>query len=153
MKKQIIFTAAVIAFSLSSLSLRAQGRGQENNTPESKSNKVAVHLQSKLGLTNEQKDKIYNLNLSTIKDTRALKVAKRNDMSGVREGYTEIHKQYDQSMKVILTGDQYVSWKTIQAEARVRKQKEIAEQTGKKGKFNADEEDPEEEMTWEESED
>jgi hypothetical protein len=152
MKKSIIYSAAIFALSLVTFSVRAQGRGQENNTPESKSNKVAVHLQSKLGLTDEQKDKIYNLNISTIKDTRALKVAKRNDMSGVREGYTEIHKQYDQSMKVILTGDQYVSWKKLQSEARLRKQKEIAEQTGKKGKFNADEEDPEEEMTWEEAE-
>ena len=152
MKKHIIFSATVLAFCFTTFSANAQGRGQENNTSESKSNKVALHLQSKLGLSDEQKNKIYNLNLSTIKDTRSLKVAKRNDMSGVREGYSEIHKQYDESMKVILTGDQYVSWKKIQSEARARKQKEIAEQTGKKVKINANEEDPEEEMTWEESE-
>jgi hypothetical protein len=151
MKKHIIYSAAVIALSLVTFSVHAQGRGQENNTPESKSLKVATQLQSKLGLTDEQKDKINNLNLSTIRDTRSLKVAKRNDVSGLKDGYADIHKQYDESMKVILTGDQYTSWKKIQAEARARKQKEIAEQTGKKGKFNADEEDPEEEMTWEES--
>lgn len=151
MKKHLILSATVLAFTLAVFSAQAQGRGQENNTPESKAMKVAVQLQNKLGLTDEQKDKINNLNLSTIKDTRSLKVAKRNDVSGLKDGYADIHKQYDQSMKVILTGDQYTNWKKIQAEARARKQKEIAEQTGKKGKFNADEEDPEEEMTWEES--
>ncbi|MBC7487502.1 MAG: hypothetical protein H7282_12195 [Cytophagaceae bacterium] len=151
MKKHIIFSAAVFAFSLAAFSLHAQGRGQENNTPESKAHKVAAQLQTKLSLTDTQKDKISDLNLTTIKDTRALKVAKRNDISGVREGYSEIHKQYDQGMKGILSADQYSNWKKIQSETRARKQKEIAEQTGKKGKFNADEEDPEEEMTWEES--
>jgi len=153
MKKHIIFSATLLAFSLAAFSLHAQGRGQENNTPESKANKAAANLQSKLGLTEEQKNKVYDLNLTTIKDTRALKAAKRNDVSGLKEGYTEIHKQYAQTMQSILGPDQYGNWKKIQSEARARKQKEIAEQTGKKGKFNADEEDPEEEMTWEESED
>lgn len=153
MKKHIIYSLAVLGLSFLALSAQAQGRGQENNTPESKSQKVANHLQAKLGLSDEQRDKIINANLSTIKDTRALKAAKRNDVSGLKEGYSEIHEAYDKSMQTILTGDQYTSWKKLQAEARARKQKEIAEQTGKKGKFNANEEDPEEEMTWEESED
>ncbi|MDF2456384.1 MAG: hypothetical protein K0R51_2377 [Cytophagaceae bacterium] len=153
MKKHIIFSAAVLAFCFAAFTSHAQGRGQENNTPESKANKAAVNLQSKLSLTEDQKNKVYELNLVTIKDTRALKVAKRNDMSGVKEGYTEIHQQYDQAMKGILSANQYDNWKKIQSEARSRKQKEITEQTGKKGKFNANEEDPEEEMTWEESED
>lgn len=148
----MLLSAVLLSFVLIINTAQAQGRGQENNTPESKAHKAAVNLQSKLGLTDEQRDKINNLNLSTIKDTRSLKAAKRNDMSGLKEGYSEIHEQYDASMKVILTGDQYTSWKKLQAEARARKQKEIQEQTGKKTKYNANEEDPEEEMTWEESE-
>lgn len=151
MKKHILFAITLIALNLVAFSLHAQGRGQENNTPESKARKVAAQLQTKLSLTDEQKDKTYDLNLTTLKDTRALKVAKRNDMSGLKEGYAEIHKQYDQSMKAILSAEQYSDWKKLQSDSRARKQKERAEQTGKKGKFNADEEDPEEEMTWEES--
>jgi len=153
MKKHLIFSATVLAFILAVCSAQAQGRGQENSTPESKANKVAAHLQTKLGLSDEQKTKVYDLNLSTIKETRSLKVEKRNDMSGVKDGYIEIHEKYDQSMKGILSADQYTNWKKIQAEVRARRQKQIAEETGKKGKFNANEEDPEEEMTWEESED
>jgi len=148
MKKHIIFSATLLALCLAAFSTHAQGRGQENSTPENKANKSATNLQSKLGLTDEQKNKVYELNLTTIKETRSLKVAKRNDQSAVKEGYTEIHKQYEQSLKSILTAEQYSNWKTIQSEARARKQKEIAEETGKKGKFNANEEDPEEELTW-----
>lgn len=153
MKKHLILSATVLAFTMAVFSAQAQGRGQENNTPESKAHKSAEQLKTKLGLSDEQRDKVYDLNLSTIKDTRSLKVEKRNNMSGMKDGYIEIHEAYDKSMKTILSAEQYTGWKKIQSEARARKQKEIAEQTGKKGKYNANEEDPEEEMTWEEGED
>ncbi|MDB5272021.1 MAG: hypothetical protein JWO58_388 [Chitinophagaceae bacterium] len=149
MKKTIIYSVTALAFCLISLVAKAQ-RGQENNTPESKSHKVADHLKEKLALSDEQTTKVYDLNITTIKDTRSLKVAKRNDVSGLKEGFSEIHGQYDQAMKKILTADQYSKWKIVQSEARAREQKERQDQSGK-SKFNANEEDPEEEMTWEEA--
>ncbi|HSZ73167.1 MAG TPA: hypothetical protein VK750_10870 [Cytophagaceae bacterium] len=151
MKKTFILSIGILSLCFVSLTSRAQ-RGQENNTPESKANKVAQHLQSKLGLTDDQKNKLYDLNMTTIKSTRTLKIEKRNDVSGLKEGFSSIHKEYDKGIKSILTPEQYTAYKQIQTDARAREQKEKQEQAGgKKIKFNADEEDPEEEMTWEES--
>jgi hypothetical protein len=128
-------------------------RGQANNTPESKALKTTNNMQIKLGLSEEQIDKVYQLNLNTIKDSRSLKVTKRNDASGLKEGYQELHKVYDQTLNAILNSDQYSQWKNNQTEARAKKQKELVERLGKKAKFNANQEDPEEEMTWEELDD
>jgi hypothetical protein len=105
MKRKILLSITFLTLCLASFLAHAQ-RGQENNTPESKANKLAVQLQVKLGLNDDQKAKVAELNLNTIKDTRALKVEKRNDLSGLQEGYVGIHKEYDKGIKGILTTDQ-----------------------------------------------
>ncbi|MDB5272022.1 MAG: hypothetical protein JWO58_389 [Chitinophagaceae bacterium] len=92
-------------------------------TPEQRAEKQSNLLQKKLGLTEEQKMKVYNISLSRINQTAALreKTNKSTDKKGAREAYQKIRTDYDQSLNGVLNDDQQKTWGQLKANAQAKR--------------------------------
>ena len=92
-------------------------------TPEQKAERQSNVLQKKLGLTEEQKMKVYTISLSRITQTVALqeKTNKSADKKGAREAFQKIRTDYDQALNGILNDDQQKTWAQLKANAQAKR--------------------------------
>ncbi|MXV50646.1 hypothetical protein GS399_06645 [Pedobacter sp. HMF7647] len=108
MKKLMFF----LAFSMGIVSLsKAQG-GRNMGTPEERAQKNTDALVSKLKLTDDQKSKIYTINLDQAKKVDSLFKAP-GDMQEKRPAMMALRQTSDTNIKAVLTDDQkkeYDSW-------------------------------------------
>lgn len=113
-------------------------------TPEQKAEKQTNHLQKKLGLTEEQKLKVYTLNLARINQTRAAREKYKSssdvDKKAKKTEFQKIRTDYDAGLNGILNVDQQKIWAQLKADAKTKRD---ARRTQKGGKTKpAVEQDP-----------
>jgi protein CpxP len=108
-------------------------------TPEQKAQKQADHLQKKLGLSEEQKMKVYDLNLARITQSKALRDKNKSsdNKQGSKEEFQKIRTDYDKGLTSILNDDQQKTWAQMKADAKAKKDAHHA-QKGSNGKKPAD---------------
>jgi hypothetical protein len=132
MKKIITLLFATSLFSL--------GQAQEANpapannqmpkpTPEQIATRQSTHLQKRLGLTDEQKQKTYQAVLTRTAALQAIheKYGENGDKKAMRKEAKPIRQQYVQTMTGILTPEQKTKWdeqrlKTKEAHMKHRQQ-------------------------------
>jgi len=98
---------------------------EEPLTPEQRAQKQTDHLQKKLGLTEEQKIKVYDLNLARINQTRAArekyKTNTDTDKKAKREEFKKIRTDYDAGLNGMLNVDQQKIWGQLKADAKTKR--------------------------------
>ena len=99
-------------------------------TPEQRAEKQASRMQEALKLTDAQRQAIYELNLSTGKEMRAMKQA---DRAASKEKFQAMRQQKEAKMKSILSESQYVQFQQMKAERMKKMQAKRAEWKAKKG--------------------
>ncbi len=119
MKRIGLLLAALI---LGTTAIMAQPGGQRNFDPEEMAKRQTAQLKEALDLNQDQEKKVYDLNLETGKEMRALR--EKNQGGGweaMREDMTKIREGQDKKMKAILTDDQWVKYQKYQQERRERR--------------------------------
>ena len=96
---------------------------KENLTPEQKAQKQADHLQKKLGLSEEQKMKVYDLNLARVTQSKALRDKNKVSINkqGSKEEIQKIRTDYDKGLTSILNDDQQKIWTQMKVDAKAKK--------------------------------
>jgi len=101
------------------------GQGQQNNkTPEDKAQKQTQEMTSQLGLSQTQQQQVYNLNLSKINQTNAIKAKYNGDMQAAQPELKPVHEQYKTNLNTILTPDQAAKWEQIKQQEKQQHQQQ-----------------------------
>jgi biopolymer transport protein ExbD len=112
MKKVVLFLMVMFAV----VTLSAQ-QGQRS-TPEERAKRQTETLVEKLGLTKEQKEKVYNIYLKS-----AQSMPQRGesvDREKMREQFQKNQKERDEAIKALLTEEQQKKYDEIQKEMQSR---------------------------------
>lgn len=109
--KKIIISLTLIVCSLAAF---AQDK-DDNKTPQQRAQDKTQKLTSELSLTADQSTKVQNVFLQQEQQAAPIrsKYANATDKSGMRAEMKPIHEQTDNSLKQILTADQYTKYQTI----------------------------------------
>jgi periplasmic protein CpxP/Spy len=140
MKYTIIFSMLLLSF-VWTATVNAQNKDKQKNpssekkqalTPEQRAQKQTDKLQSKLGLTEEQKLKVYDLNLNRIKQNQALREKNKgnSEQKGSKEEFQKIRTDFDTQLNAILTADQQTKWAQLKEEHK-DKRSALKESKGK----------------------
>lgn len=109
-------------------------------TLEQKAQRQTDHLQKKLGLTEEQKTKVYDLNYSRITKSKALRDKNKTaaDKQASKAEYQKIKTDFDAGLKDVLTDDQEKTLAQMKAEAKARRDARHQQKSGKNKPVNED---------------
>jgi len=96
---------------------------KEKLTPEQKAQKQTDILQKKLGLTEEQKTKVYALNYSRITKSIAWREQHKTNENkqASKEEFQKIRTDYDTGLKDVLNDDQEKTWAQLKADVKARR--------------------------------
>ncbi len=110
------------ALILGATAIMAQPGGQRNLDPEEMAKRQTAQLKEALDLNQDQEKKVYDLNLETSKEMRALR--EKNQGAGwesMRDDMTKIREGQNKKMKAILTEDQWGKYEKYLEERRERR--------------------------------
>lgn len=107
MKKSGLMIAGLLFISAS---LQAQER--KHRSPEERATGISEHLSEQLSLTEEQKAKVYTLQLKKVKERDKMQAERRKQAVVMRER----QKAYQEELNHILTPEQQTKWDNIRAE-------------------------------------
>lgn len=95
---------------------------QRNFDPEDFAKRQTAQLKEELDLNKEQEEKVYDLNLESIKKMSKLREEMQSGggFEGMREKMTEIREEQNKKMKEILSEKQYTKYEKFQEERRSR---------------------------------
>lgn len=115
LKTKFILILALVAISVSSF---AQDKDSKTNkSPEERAKVSTERMKTSLNLTDEQYSKIYDLNLQMIKDRKDFKESK-SKLDGERKKKSS---EYRNSMKNILTEEQFKNMKKVHKDKKFKK--------------------------------
>lgn len=114
--KKLIYTVALFVMGITAG--YAQQRGDHHGTPEQRAEKQATLLQTKLGLTAEQKEKVQALELERIKKGEEWRKGDEGDRKGKMEERKAFMKASKDKMDAILTPEQKTKWEAARQEMR-----------------------------------
>jgi len=109
----------LLTFILTSVVSIAQ---QRNFDPEDFAKRQTAQLKEELDLNKEQEEKVYDLNLESIKKMNKLREERQSGggFEGMREKMTEIREEQNKKMKEILSEEQWTKYEKLQEERRGR---------------------------------
>jgi len=109
----------LLTFILTSVVSIAQ---QRNFDPEDFAKRQTAQLKEELDLNKEQEEKVYDLNLESIKKMNKLREERQSGggFEGMREKMTEIREEQNKKMKEILSKKQWTKYEKLQEERRGR---------------------------------
>jgi protein CpxP len=117
MKKIILTLAiAVTAFTAS----YAQKTDKVRATPEQRAERASAQLQSKLSLTEEQKEKVYKIEVEKQKKQEAWSKEQRAEMKEKMESRKAEMKDSEEKLEKVLTADQKAKYEALKAERKDR---------------------------------
>lgn len=86
---------------------------KEKKTPEQRATDQSNHLEKDLGLSPDQKSKVYSLVLSREQKMEKLRGQQNKDTAAVRAEKKKIRDEFDAGMKTTLSPEQYQKWETM----------------------------------------
>ncbi|MDB5020954.1 MAG: hypothetical protein JWQ28_2081 [Pedobacter sp.] len=122
--KKIILTLALAVTALTAS--YAQKANRVELTPEQKAEKVATNLKAKLSLSDEQKTKVYKLEVDRIKKADEWRKGNHEAMKSKMEERQAFMKANDAKLEQILTADQKKTYEAL----REKKKSEMRDRRG-----------------------
>jgi protein CpxP len=114
--KKIILTVAIAVTALTAS--YAQKGNKAELTPEQKAEKMATKLKTKLSLTDEQKTKVYQVEVDRMKKAEEWHKANKEAMSSKKEERQAFMKQNDEKLEKILTPDQKKAYEAMREQRK-----------------------------------
>ena len=112
----------------------AQDAPKTIKTPEEAANKRADKLKTELGLSDDQRAKVYAAILDRVTKVRAIKAKYPSDKKAARKEIKPINDAFDTTIKSILTAEQVTKWEALKAKGKEKRK-------GKKAAATSDEDD------------
>lgn len=124
MKKLIMIAAIFMMTYAGAFAQRGQGSQQkEPMTPEQRAEKMTMKMTEELGLSEDQKQKIYKINLENSQKREAQRAAMEQERKANRSEMQAQAKAQNEQIEAILTPEQKTKWEEVKKENR----KEIRE--------------------------
>jgi protein CpxP len=117
--KKIILTVALAVTALTAS--YAQKQDKIKLTPEQKAEKVATNLKTKLSLSDDQKTKVYQVEVDRMKKAEEWKKANHDAMKSKSEDRKAFMKANDEKLEKILTADQKKTYEAMREEKKSEK--------------------------------
>jgi Spy/CpxP family protein refolding chaperone len=123
--KKLIMIAAIFTMTFAgAFAQRGQGSQQkEPMTPEQRAEKMTMKMTEELGLSEDQKQKIYQINLENAQKREAQRAAMEEERKANRSEMQAQAKAQNEQIEAILTPEQKTKWEEVKKENR----KEIRE--------------------------
>ncbi len=125
MKNLILLSLFMLSFVFSVSAQNAQTKTKK--TPAEKATLFADNAKTELGLTDDQRQKVYDAKLDQLTQREAIKTKYNNDNKAGEADFRANNEKFKTSMKSILTPEQHTKWTS-------------AKKGGKDGKPNPTEE-------------
>lgn len=103
-----------------------EGQPKESLTPEQRADKMTNRMTEELGLSEDQKQKIYKINLDNAQKREAQRAAMEEDRKAKRAEMQAQNQVQNEQIEAVLTPDQKTKWQEVKKENR----KEIQERSG-----------------------
>lgn len=138
MKKQIfVWVLAALTFTgTAATTVQAQNTKQatdelrKNRTPEERPQAMTERMNTRLGLSANQKAKVQALNLEKARKMSAFKEQRVNDRKKAAEEAKAYKQDWDKELKTILTTDQYAEWQKQKVEKKATHQRKKKQRKG-----------------------
>jgi Spy/CpxP family protein refolding chaperone len=130
--KKLLMIAAIFTMTFAGANAqRGQGgpRGgqqKESMTPEQRAEKITTKMTEELGLSEDQKQKIYQVNLENAKKRDANRATMEEERKAKRTEMQAQNQAQNEQIEAILTPEQKTKWEEVKKENR----KEIRERSG-----------------------
>ena len=130
--KKLLMIAAIFTMTFAgAFAQRGQGgsRGgeqKESLTPEQRAERITSKMTEELGLSEDQKQKIYMINLDNAQKREAQRAALEEDRKAKRAEMQAQNQVQNEQIEAVLTPDQKTKWEEVKKENR----KEIQERSG-----------------------
>ena len=130
--KKLLMIAAIFTLTFAgAFAQRGQGgpRGgqqKESLTPEQRAEKITTKMTEELGLSEDQKQKIYQINLENAQKREAQRAAMEEERKAKRTEMQAQNQVQNEQIEAILTPEQKTKWEEVKKENR----KEIQERSG-----------------------
>ncbi|HEV7231688.1 MAG TPA: hypothetical protein VGO45_10195 [Bacteroidia bacterium] len=106
----ILLAASAPAFAQQGNPPQQNTAQRQPQTPEQKAASSAKHMEKTLGLSADQKTKVYDLALLRAQKMDELKTKPTTDKTQRHTEMKSIQTAFDDNLKTILTPDQYTKW-------------------------------------------
>jgi protein CpxP len=114
--KKIILTVAI---ALTAFTASYAQKGDRNQlTPEQKAERVATNLKEKLSLSDDQKSKVYQLEVDRMKKSAEWRRDSQEAMKSKMESRKAFMKENDEKLEKILTADQKKLYESMRQERK-----------------------------------
>jgi len=122
---------ALLFLGIGSLAMAQQGKGGKNKNPETRAAQMTEKMVEKLSLSEEQKVKVSQLNLSRILQMKELRQTYSTDKEIIKAKSKVIFEDYRKQMKATLTSDQLTKLKEWRKEKKANRPEKL-EKTNEK---------------------
>ncbi|MCL6260063.1 DUF4890 domain-containing protein [Aquiflexum sp. TKW24L] len=102
------------------------GQQKESMTPEQRAEKMTTKMTDELSLSEDQKQKIYDINLENAQKRQAQREAMQEEHKAKRAAMQAQNQVQNEQIVAVLTPDQKTKWEEVKKENR----KEIRERSG-----------------------
>ncbi|MCH6199047.1 DUF4890 domain-containing protein [Aquiflexum sp. LQ15W] len=130
--KKLLMIAAIFTMTFAgAFAQRGQGgskggQQRESLTAEQRAEKMTTRMTEELGLSEDQKQKIYKINLENAQKREAQRAAMEEDRKAKRTEMQTQNQAQNKQIEAILTPEQKTKWEEVKKENR----KEIQERSG-----------------------
>lgn len=121
MKKLLLIA---VLFSIGFAAMAQKGGQRGSSTPEERAERITNKMVEELALSEEQKKKIYQINLDHAKKRQAEMDARREEMKAKRAEMEADMKAQNQEIEALLTEEQKVKWAEVKAEGKKKMEEE-----------------------------
>lgn len=119
MKKLLMIAALFTMTFAGAFAQRGQGSQQkEPMTPEQRAEKMTMKMTEELGLSEDQKQKIYQINLENAEKRQVQREAMEEERKAKREEMQAQTKAQNEQIVAILTPEQKTKWEEVKKENR-----------------------------------
>ena len=113
--KKVLLSIVAAVFAVSSF---AHDGGKGPKTPEQVATKKADKLKTELGLSDDQRTKVYAILLENTTKIQAIKAKYPNDKKAAQAEIRPLRQAADTSIKAILTPEQITKWEALKKEKK-----------------------------------
>lgn len=115
--KKVLLSIVTAVFAVSTF---AHNGGKGTKTPEQIATKKADKLKTELGLSDDQRTKVYAILLDNTTKIQAIKAKYPNDKKAARAEIMPLRQTAESSIKAILTPEQITKWDAMKKEQKAK---------------------------------
>ena len=120
--KKLLLIAMLSSIGFAAMAQKGGQRG--SSTPEERAERMTNRMAEELSLSDDQKQKIYQINLDHAKKRQAEMDERREEMKAKRAEMEADMKAQNQQIEALLTDEQKTKWAEVKAEGKKRMEEE-----------------------------